>query len=336
MSSEHLKSRLGMYFARQSPERPPPSLVTLSPLASGWASSVYTFTLHYSEDADPARADPTPLVLKTYAATKSGVEQAAREWQALTHLGAIGYPVPPVRLLESDRAHLGKPFIVMDLVPGRPLWHVREQANQQEQDRLTGVFVCGLVALHALDPRPLEPVRAHQMPYGPIEHELAELRGAMSGSKHHSLAGVVEWLERGKQRVPCSEPVILHRDYHPWNVLIESDTQWTVIDWDWTIGDRRFDVAWTLTLMQRSGFDDFCRDVGRAYAAKSGNVLDEMDYFEVLTSLRWLLNVTHSLQTGENLRSEADSAFRRFLVAPVGNTVTLLRERTGLPVDVKI
>jgi aminoglycoside phosphotransferase (APT) family kinase protein len=333
MSLEQLKSRLATYYARLSPELPPPSLLTLSPLAGGWASSVYLFTLEHSEYGDSA---PTPLVLKTYAPTEGGAEKATREWQALTHLGAIGYPVPPIKLLEADSAYLGAPFIVMEQVPGRSLWHVREQATPHEQDRLTELFVRGLVALHAIDPRVLEPARALPTPYEPIEHELAGLRSATRVSKHQSLAGVVDWLERGKQQVPCSQPAIIHRDYHPWNMLIEPDGQWTVIDWDWTIGDRRFDVAWTLTLMQRSGFEDFSRDVGRVYAIQSGSVLQQMDYFEVLTSLRWLLNVTHALQTGENMRSDANSAFQEFLAAPVRKTVRLLRERTGLPVEVEL
>ncbi|MFT4166954.1 MAG: phosphotransferase [Microlunatus sp.] len=87
-------------------------------------------------------------------------------------------------------------------------------------------------------------------PYSYIEQELAQLRE--DSDKQQTLTEIVEWLEQRKEAVPC-ERLILHRDYHPWNVLIDEEERPWVIDWDWQVGDARFDLAWACMLSYRSG-----------------------------------------------------------------------------------
>jgi aminoglycoside phosphotransferase (APT) family kinase protein len=206
-----LQSRLAAYYAAQGRQQ---VVGSLSPLTGGWASSLYTFTV-----TDPRlhSVDASTLVLKTYAPNQHRHDHAAREWQALTGLRAASYPVPNAHLLELDSRHLGCPFIIMAYVAGRQLWEAYEPADQPSRDRLTRVFVERLLELHALPPETLTPTVARAHPHAFIEGELAELRRDSARSPHATLAEVVAWLEQRKQAVPCAEPVILHRDYHPWN-----------------------------------------------------------------------------------------------------------------------
>ena len=300
-------------------------------LAGGWDSTLYTFTLA----ADAAGSnDATTKVLKTYAPTIAGGEQAAREWHALSRLHAASYPVPHARRFELNAAQIGCPFIVMDYFAGQPLWDALEHAPPPTQARLTQLFVVCLAELHALDPHVLVAPTPESHPLVYVERELAQLRDAGQRSRYPTLIEVVAWLDRHMHAVPCDRPVIVHRDYHPWNVLVDAAERLVVIDWDWQIGDFRFDLAWTLTLMRRSGFDTFSATVQREYARQSGRSLDGLRYFEVMTTLRWLFNVLQALEPDSGRSDESRAAFREFLVQPFQRAAEFLRASTG--VDVRL
>jgi len=153
-------------------------------------------------------------------------------------------------------------------------------------------------------------------PYVIIDHRLDHLRRDSQHSPYRTLTEVVQWLEQRKQTVPCDRPAILHRDYHPWNVLIDATERAWVIDWDWQIGDACFALTWTLVLMRRSGFDSFSTAVHAQYAQQSERSLDALAYFEVLTTVRWLLNVTYAVDS-QAMPPAAMADFRKFLVEPV-------------------
>lgn len=155
-----------------------------------------------------------------------------------------------------------------------------------------------------------------------------------------ALVGVVQWLEQRKEAAWCERPVILHRDYHPWNVLVDGVegvdgcTRLWVLDWDWQVGDPRFDLAWTCTLMQRSGGDAFAKAVREEYARLSSRSLDDIAYFEVLTTVRWLLNVLPAVQPDSPRSAAARADFRAFLTEPVQQAQMLLRHHTGIAASV--
>jgi aminoglycoside phosphotransferase (APT) family kinase protein len=325
MTLDELQCRLGAYIARRDPERSPGLLRPLK-RAGGWASNLYTFTLRQA-DSVPDLA--TPLVLKMYEPNARGREQATREGRALTHLRGVNYSAPHAWFVEPDARHLGHPFIVMDYIAGRCLWHIFETADSITKSQLTQSFAAQLVALHALDPHLLEPAAGPTNMYGYIEQELEQIRRDSANSPQVVLTGVLRWLEQRKHAVPCQRPVILHRDYHPWNVLVDAAERPWVIDWDWRIGDARFDLAWTCTLMRRSGYLDFGSAVRDEYAEQSGRSLDGLGYFEVLTTVRWLLNVLPSLESNALLDSAAQVSFRKFLIGPVRRAQEFLQERTG-------
>lgn len=330
--TDHLHARLGDYLLHHDSTRWAGALGPLVAISGGWASDLYTFT---TASAGPGDGPATTWVLKTYAPTAHGLGCAQREWRALTRLHPAGYPVPQAVAFEPDARHLGRPFIVMDHIPGETLWHLHEAGDPAGKAALTQAFVEALVALHALDPRLLQPEGAWTDPQGYVDDEVEQIRRD-SQSSPHDLAAVVRWLQRGKHAVPCHEPALLHRDYHPWNVLVDDARHLWVIDWDWRVGDARFDLAWTRTIMQRSGFDAFSDTVRDQYARHSDRPLDDLDYFEVLATVRWLLNVLAAVESDRSSGTEAQAGFRQFLVEPVRRAQELLREHTGVDVDIEL
>ena len=330
MTLDQLSSRLLAYFARLGPEQSMQSLGPLMVLAGGWASSLYTFRLDRAELGDTVAST---LVLKMYAPDAGGREHATREWRALTQLHVMNYSVPKVVLFEPDARHLGHPFIVMDYIVGTSFWRAFEAADPGTRTELTRSYVAQLIALHALDPRLFEPATVQTHPYRYIAGELEQLRRDSVNSPHAMLTEIVQWLEQRKQAVPCERPVILHRDYHPWNVLVDAAQNLCVIDWDWQIGDARFDLAWTCTLLQRSDFHTFSNAVRDEYARQSDRSIDDLGYFEVLTTVRWLLNVLPSAESDVLTDAAAQSDFRAFVVEPVRRAQEFLQEHTGITIE---
>jgi len=61
--------------------------------------------------------------------------------------------------------------------------------------------------------------------------EIAELLNRYAQLKR--LLPVVEWLCAHEDEVNDLKPAILHRDYHPWNVVVDENKNAKVIDWVW-------------------------------------------------------------------------------------------------------
>lgn len=333
MAPDQLQSRLSAYLARHTPESSRQSLGQLLVLTGGFASSLYTFTL---QRADLGKTPATTFVLKMYSPDARGREHATREWRALTQLRVVKYDVPRAILCEPDARHLGQPFIVMDYIPGASFWQVYMAADSVTQARLTQSFVAQLVALHDLDPQLLEPAAALVHPSRYVEQELEQLRQDSANSPHAMLAEIVQWLEHGKQAALCERPAILHRDYHPWNVVVDAAEHLWVVDWDWQIGDARFDLAWTCMLLERSDFHAFSSAVRDEYARQSDRSLDDLAYFEVLTTVRWLFNVLPATESDVGSDDTALAAFQAFVLEPVRRAQTFLQQRTGISADIRL
>lgn len=331
MTRSQLQLRLMAYIADHNSGRAEQLVGPLVLLTGdGFANCLYTFTLTGGEAGS---VTTTTLVLKVFSPDLRGREHAEREWRALAHLCVIDHLTPYAKLLELDGRYLGSPFIVMDYISGSSFWRLFEISDSTVQDRLTRSFAARLVTLHSVDPQLLEPAAVPIDPYGYIEQELELLRHDSEDSPYGMLTNIVRWLQERKHDVPCERMVILHRDYHPWNVLVDAPEHLWVIDWDWRIGDARFDVAWTCMLMQRSEFSTFGTAFREEYMRQSGQALELFSYFEVLATMRWLLNVLPAAKLDVVSESAMKTDFQSFLVDPVRRAVTFLQQRTGIAVQ---
>jgi len=301
---ERLLNALSITF----PYRAPLRIDHFAVLTSGWANNIYAFDL-----IDPAGQNDA-LVLKQF----SIAEKAGKEARALKALAQANYPVPRVLLAQDD-------LIVMERFAGSPLWTHYEQASESQREALTTLFVHLLLDLQALDVRILIPgADTGGLSEAIPEEEIGRLRQ----DSRPEFSPVIDWLDA--HRVRCSRPVISHRDYHPWNVLLDAGGRAVVLDWDWEIADPRFDLAWMLTLMQRSGFGDFSAAALACYEKLSGQSVESLAYFEVLTTTRWWMNVTRSLDSNANLRAGAADEFRAFLEKPILEASRLIADHTGI------
>jgi aminoglycoside phosphotransferase (APT) family kinase protein len=326
-----LETRLLDYYLVQPETGENARIDNLTQVNNGWASDVYTFTLRYDENGESSSQH---LVLKTFADTTEGKDRALKERHALFNLRADRYPVPGVAAVEIDPIHLGTPFVVMEKIDGELLWDALQTADEYKRAELIRLFVGLLVDLHERSVEKLVPnakVTEHTL----VNREVYNLRSLANQYERPEMLPVIEWLYERRKDAPTDRPVITHRDYHPWNVLLTEHGRPFVIDWGWQISDARYDLAWTLTLLERSGYGDLSKEVLAQYEAMTGKPVDHLDYFAVLATTRWLMEVTNSLLFGVNLREGSEDEFRALVADYIFHAVNLIEAKTGIVLPVE-
>ncbi|MCU0499860.1 MAG: phosphotransferase [Anaerolineae bacterium] len=332
MSLKTLEWQLLTYYTQQPATGEQPAIEDLTLLSSGWASDVYRFTLRYQQMGKMIRQK---LVLKLYANTPEGMDRALKERHALFHLRSEKYPVPGVSEVEIDPQHLGRPFVIMEYIEGELLWDALTQAEGEQRDSLIRLFVGLLIDLHQRGLEILIPTLKPMSDLALINREIYTLKGMINTYHREEFTPIVDWLREHRDRGACDKPTAAHRDYHPWNVMIDGQGNPFVIDWAWQVADARYDLAWTLTLLERSGYKGVRDEVLAEYQRVTGSPVSELDYFEVLTHVRWLMDVTHSLKYGENLREETKNEFRAVVSAWVRYAAADIHSKTGIVLPVE-
>jgi Ser/Thr protein kinase RdoA (MazF antagonist) len=91
------------------------------------------------------------------------------------------------------------------------------------------------------------------------------------------------------QMTRMKQDKIIHGDFHS-NNIVENNGQYAIIDWtngQW--GDPRYDFAWTYVLQKIYGSQPHAELFRSAYLSGKAIPKEELDAFEALACLRWML-----------------------------------------------
>lgn len=180
--------------------------------------------------------------------------------------------------------------LVFEYIDGFVLMDLYDNASPSLKKELTTKFTKTLIDIHA------QKTTGSSVDF--ISVELKEIRDIISISGIKGLDQVISYLENHKTKIHSYQLSRLHGDYHPWNIMIEKN-QLYVIDWKYKIGDFRYDVYWTYTLLIRSGFENLAKQFLYQYQGFIPHVLNDQNYFMILASTRWLVNVILSINQRE-------------------------------------
>lgn len=215
-----------------------------APITTGWETYIYAFRL-----APPSLPDQRfagPLILRIYPGPLERAARVARtEYQAQAFVRERGFPAPTPLLLETEGAVFGRPFMLMERVPGRPMLDLLLE-RPTLLPRMARLLAETQVRLHRIDPADAPFRREPPL----LDRVLREIRQYMDEFGLDGLRPGIEWLEA--HRPPDERDVcIVHRDFHPVNVMIEEDAVTGVLDWpNVDLTDRHADLGFTLFLLE--------------------------------------------------------------------------------------
>jgi aminoglycoside phosphotransferase (APT) family kinase protein len=221
-------------------------------------------------------------------------------------------PVPAARWLELDAGAIGAPFFVMDRVEGRvppdvmpyPMGSWLSEASPEEQRALQDDSVALLVGIHGIDTETVDVSFLELDVPGdtPLRRHVANQRAYYDWVRGDAVIPVVEeafaWLE---EHWPADEgaTVISWGDARVGNVMYDGFQPVAVLDWEMAaLGTRGIDLGWMIFI--HDFFQDICRvlempgmpgfmrseDAGKTYSRLSGEVVTDLDFYEVYAALR--------------------------------------------------
>jgi len=155
------------------------------------------------------------------------------------------------------------------------------------------------VDLHNLDAEKVFPDNEIRTTAGYVERVMDRYRRGIADSGIPWMGPLIDWLDARRAAITPDGVSVLHRDFHPLNVMLREDGSPAVIDWGASlVGDYRDDLAWTMLLSSTFG-DPASRDIILdGYSTVSTREVEDIEFFEVMAILRRLSDLTISLRSG--------------------------------------
>jgi len=215
----------------------------LRQMTGGFVTDVYAFDL---EGAPSEWAGP--LVLRIYP-DDTEPSSVRREQCAQEVVSAQGVPAPRVLACDSTSAWLGRPFMVMERLPGRPQMVVEFPRLLVEVPRLFSLprrHAAAMHMVHALDVAPLlrafEAAGIDRRSAGP-ERWLDSSEAMITRWGLDGLRPGLDWLRSHPPPAP-SRLTICHGDLFGANILEDGGRVTGIVDWNLvTVADPAFDVG---------------------------------------------------------------------------------------------
>jgi aminoglycoside phosphotransferase (APT) family kinase protein len=165
------------------------------------------------------------------------------EFTVIGALAARGFPVPRVYFSELDSSSLGRPYFVMDRVPGTPVGHI-SPADRASVARELGGW---LARLHAVDSAELAPsAERSEGTASATRRELARWEQVYLRRRPGPvplLGALLAWLG---VHIPADDgpPRLLWGDAGPHNILVDGPRITGLLDWELAhVGDPLEDLG---------------------------------------------------------------------------------------------
>ncbi|MFE7110967.1 phosphotransferase family protein [Streptomyces sp. NPDC057575] len=310
---EELTRRLAAWLAAVHPGARPTAVTV--PDSNGMSSETLLFDIEQDDAAapSPVRRCVLRLAADPNAYTVFPSYDMTRQYKVMRLVAAhTDLPVPAVHWLETDPAHLGAEFFVMERVEGRVPPDVMpytyegnwlHAATDAEREQLEHASVSILARLH------------DQVPVS--EAEFLAGRGSGSPLRRHveDLRTYYGWVVDGRPRSPVieaafarleevwpadeGETVVSWGDARIGNIIYDGFEPTAVLDWEMAaLGPRELDLAWAIYLhrffhdltvtLGQEGLPGFFQRaaVEERYAKLTGYTPQDMDFHTLYACLR--------------------------------------------------
>ncbi len=212
-------------------------------LSGGFDTVIMAFSL---AGAPPQWQGGLILRLMAQARLADRVRREAATHDALT---GAGFAAPRVLRAETDGTPLGRPFLIMQRLPGANMG----AGGLVSILRAPRVLATAQAGFHRVPPEALrESARRLGVDAAmfTLEGEVARLARRIAEGGFVGLGAGAAWLHRHRPS-PAEAEVICHGDYHPLNVMLDGGRLSGVIDWSQAIiAEPAFDVAATTVILR--------------------------------------------------------------------------------------
>jgi aminoglycoside phosphotransferase (APT) family kinase protein len=287
-----LETSLAGYLAHRMPQAEGLSVAGLSRIHGGSSQETYRYEASWTEASE---AKGGRFILRR--APEAGLVNAEHdlEYTVYSALSGKGVPIPSVHFLELDRKWLGRPFFIMDMMPGKPGHFFNTEDPYEGQSESVGRnFWTHLGTLASLDPAELDvaALRGMSDPRPPHERELDHWEQRLDEGEdivEPLLRAAIRWMRRNPPPPPARLSVV-HGDYRSGNFLFLADgTISAVLDWEMChVGDPLEDIAWALDPMWSMGrYFDEERGL-KLWEEASGTTIDRdaLDWWRLFAAIK--------------------------------------------------
>ena len=339
LSVLRVKKNLEKYLRTRYSTRTEREIVGVKSLTKGWETELFSFDFRFKEEGEQKEEN---LILRIYPG-KDVQSKIKWEFNVLVALFNVGYPVPKTHFLEMNESYFGKPFIIMDRIVGEDMGEVFTKALETNDMRkitedILPVFTKLFVKLHYLDWR-IIPIRFNKKkmknPYFFIDRNLASIQKIIHKFNLHELQPLLYWLKERRDKVPTEKISILHRDFHPHNIIISKERKAYVIDWpSCTVGDFRQDMGWTLMLVSAYTSIELRDTILFAYEKELGSKIAEIEFFEVLAAFRRFADIMIMFKHSPEEYGHREETLQQIkeTVFHIENIYSLIRKKTNLSI----
>lgn len=249
--SDRLAGALAEYFRTRLPGTRNLAVSDIRPIPGGLSQQMFFFTLRWvADDGGPVERR---LVLRRDPPPGEGVLETSRadEARVMRAVHAAGLPAPDVPWFEGDPPFvLGRPFLIMDRLPGGMIRDVPAADAGSPRFRAIGRQMARVLGqIHALDTARIAAETGLRPPeVGPTGAAEAQLDRHVAVLRRDQLepqpvlTDVIRWLRR---RLPPARALsLVHADYRLSNLLIEGVQITGVLDWELAhLGDPMEDLG---------------------------------------------------------------------------------------------
>ncbi len=298
VSVKMAQEQIREYFAQRFPEWDDIEIHNVQDITSGWETEILSLDISYNLQG---KARDEKLIVRIYPGNP-GQHRASFEYSLLNAIHDQGFPVPRVLLVETESDLFQRPFIVMERIVGQTMMDHLRNTSEPQFSEMIHLFSRVFVELHQLDWRKLSIVPEeylHATFSTLIRNHLRGMRDHIMSNEVQFLSSIIDWLEEHLDNIEPLPLALLHRDFHPMNIIIDKSGNPFVIDWTAaTIGDPRMDIAWSFLLAKLHLSEDLGDAILNGYQKVIGQDLDNMDFFIVDACLRRLSDITIMLKRG--------------------------------------
>jgi aminoglycoside phosphotransferase (APT) family kinase protein len=292
-----MEDKLRDYLKFRMPEVASLSVTGVTRIMGGESRETVSFEAQWMEEGRQiarsfiARMDPIASLLESNRDMEYGV---------LASLESTPVPVPRVYWLEPDEKWLGRPFFIMERLPGTTtpnrlgLFAPEDPALRA---KIAKQWVEILARIHTVDWRGLglSFLGVPEAGTDCARREIDKWEKAIDKNKLEPQPILTEALLWLKSNKPKAERIsLVHGDYKQDNILFENEKVIAILDWEMShLGDPMEDLGWSCMGFYRQGTELVGgllerEKLYRCYEGHSGIKVDEgrVFFYEVLASVK--------------------------------------------------